>query len=198
MHKLLRGHATFRREYVAHSRAFLAELASAHQSPDALFVGCADSRVIPELLTSSAPGELFVVRNVANLVPPAARASSSVGAALEYALGPLGVGHVVVCGHIGCGGVKGMIEGVDAERMPELAAWIADAAVANAAARTPGPDQWRRAVEENVLDQLANLSTYPIVRERLDAGTLTLHGWVYDLEGGLAVYDDDAEAFVAV
>lgn len=198
MHKLLRGHAHFRREYVAHSREFLQSLASEHQSPDALYIGCADSRVIPELLTSSAPGELFVIRNIANLVPPAARASSSVGAALEYALDALHVGHVVVCGHYGCGGVKAMIDGIDGTRWPELQAWIADAAVANAAARGENtPDQWRRAVEENVLDQLANLSTYPIVREKLDAGALTLHGWVYDLHGGLLVYDDDAEAFVA-
>ncbi len=197
MHRLLSGHSTFRREYVAHSREFLAQLASEHQSPDALYVGCADSRVIPELLTSSAPGELFVIRNIANLVPPAARASSSVGAALEYALDALHVGHVVVCGHYGCGGVKAMIEGVDGARMPELQAWIGDAAVANAAARGPaGPEQWRRAVEENVLDQLANLSSYPIVREKLDAGALTLHGWVYDLQGALLVYDDDAERFV--
>jgi carbonic anhydrase len=199
MHRLLQGHATFRREYVAHSEKFLKDLASHHQSPDSLYIGCADSRVIPELLTSSSPGELFVVRNVANLVPPAARADNSVGAALEYAVQALGVAHIVVCGHLGCGGVKGMIEGVDGEKMPELKAWLADAAVSNSAARDEhlhGDDRWRRAVEENVLDQLANLTTYPCVREKLDAGALTLHGWVYDLHGALLVYDHDQARFV--
>jgi carbonic anhydrase len=199
MHKLLQGHATFRREFVAQSRAFLADLASVHQSPDALYIGCADSRVIPELLTSSAPGELFVVRNVANLVPPASRADASVGAALEYAVQALNVAHIVVCGHYGCGGVRAMIDGVDGARMPELQAWIAEAAVANAAAHDEGtaPDaRWRRAVEENVLDQLANLPSHPCVRERLDAGTLTLHGWVYDLQGALHVYDHDEARFL--
>lgn len=192
MHKLLHGHATFRREYVARSREFLAQLASEHQSPDALFIGCADSRVVPELLTGSAPGDLFVVRNVANLVPPATRASSSVGAALEYGLGALGVGHIVVCGHYGCGGVKAMIEGVDGEAMPELKRWISHAAVCNAAARdgSGGDAQWRRAVEENVLDQMANLTTYPCVQQGLASGTVALHGWVYDLQGRLFVYDD--------
>ena len=149
------------------------------------------------LLTSSAPGELFVVRNVANLVPRAERADASVGAALEYAVQALHVGHIVVCGHYQCGGVKAMIDGVDGERMPELAAWIAEAAVTNSAARgAPSAEQWDRAVEENVLDQLANLSTHPCVRERLEAGTLQLHGWVYDLRGGLRVYDDEQARFL--
>ncbi len=197
MHKLLVGHATFRREFVAHSREFLETLASEHQSPDALYIGCADSRVIPELLTTSAPGELFVIRNIANLVPPASRASSSVGAALEYALQALHVAHIVVCGHYGCGGVKAMIDGVQ-PTMPELRTWIGEASVANAAARGDARDpaeQWRLAVEENVLDQLANLPTYPCVQERLAAGALTLHGWVYDLHGGLLVYDHDEACF---
>ncbi len=199
MHKLLTGHATFRREFVAGSTAFLDKLASEHQSPDALFIGCADSRVIPELLTSSAPGELFVVRNIANLVPPATRGSSSVGAALEYAVQVLHVQHIVVCGHYGCGGVKAMIEGVDGAKMPELERWLKDAAVLNSVAREPsqgGEDQWERAVEENVLDQLANLLTYPGIAEKLAAGSMTLHGWVYDLRGGLHVYDHGRADFV--
>lgn len=198
MHRLLQGHATFRREFVAGSGEFLHRLASDHQSPDALFIGCADSRVIPELLTTSAPGELFVVRNVANLVPPAARADSCVGAALEYAVQALGVEHIVVCGHYGCGGVQAMIDGVDRGRMPELDTWLRDAAVLNSVARETGvarDDQWRRAVEENVLDQLANLPSYPCVAERLASGALTLHGWVYDLTGQLHVYDHTTGTF---
>lgn len=200
MHKLLQGHATFRREYVARSHEFLAELASEHQSPDALYIGCADSRVVPELLTNSAPGSLFVIRNVANLVPRAERADASVGAALEYAVQALHVRHIVVCGHIGCGGVKAMIDGVDATQMPELAAWIADAAIVNASARdgSGGDAQWRRAVEENVLDQLANLSSHPCVREHLEGDHLQLHGWVYDLRGSLLVYDHDDARFLPV
>lgn len=199
MHKLLTGHATFRREFVAGSHQFLDKLASEHQSPDALFIGCADSRVIPELLTSSAPGELFVVRNIANLVPAATRGSSSVGAALEYAVQALHVQHIVVCGHYGCGGVKAMIEGVDGTKMPELERWLKDAAVVNAAAREEargGEDQWERAVEENVLDQLANLLTYPDIAGRLADGSMTLHGWVYDLRGDLHVYDHERAEFL--
>lgn len=199
MHKLLSGHANFRREFVEGSREFLDRLASQHQSPDALFIGCADSRVVPELLTSAAPGELFVVRNIANLVPPAARSDSCVGAALEYAVQALGIRHIVVCGHYGCGGVKAMIRGVDKAKMPELDAWLKDAAILNAAARREEDGdfeaQWQRAVEENVLDQLANLPSYPSVKALLDRGELTLHGWVYDLRGGLVVYDPARDKF---
>ncbi len=200
MHKLLTGHATFKREFVEGSRTFLDELAAAHQSPDALYVGCADSRVVPELLTSSAPGDLFVVRNVANLVPRAEKHDNSVGAALEYAIEVLGIRHVVVCGHYGCGGVKAMIHQVDAAKFPELFAWLADAAVSNAAANRldvlDEEEHWELAVEENVLDQLVNLSTYPSVKERLVRGEMHLHGWVYDLRGDLYVYDVSSATFV--
>ncbi|MSP17828.1 MAG: carbonic anhydrase, partial [Myxococcales bacterium] len=89
----LRGHRRFRHDYVAGERAFLENLASTGQSPDALYIGCSDSRVVPELLTGSSPGALFVVRNIANLVPPLADPDSSVGAALDYAVGHLHVEH---------------------------------------------------------------------------------------------------------
>lgn len=185
---------------MAGSKDFLEKLASSHQSPDALFIGCADSRVIPELLTSSAPGELFVIRNVANLVPAAQRPDSCVGAALEYAVQALHIHHIVVCGHYDCGGVKAMIDGVDGTAMPELKAWLKDAAVLNSAARAEPSDpeqQWRDAVEENVLDQLANLPSHPCVRDRLATGELTLHGWIYDLRGQLLVYDHTTGSFAS-
>ncbi|MCC7541253.1 MAG: carbonic anhydrase, partial [Deltaproteobacteria bacterium] len=107
---LLEGHRFFRTSYVAGERDFLHQLASVGQSPDALYVGCSDSRVVPELLTSSAPGALFVVRNVANLVPSLTHADASVGAALEYAIGHLHVPHVIVCGHLGCGGIGALLD----------------------------------------------------------------------------------------
>lgn len=202
MHKLLAGHATFRRDYVTGSQAFLDRLASQHQSPSAMFIGCADSRVVPELLTGSAPGEIFVVRNVANLVPIPGRGSRSVGSALEYALGALHVRNVIVCGHYGCGGVKAMIDGLDAAAMPNLAEWIADAAAINAVAREGKREgeeaeaRWKRAVEENVLDQMTHLAGYDCAKPLLESGELKIHGWVYDLRGDLAVYDDDEDGFV--
>lgn len=201
MIQLLHGHATFRREYVVGARDFLAQLASTHQSPAALYVGCADSRVVPELLTTSAPGELFVIRNVANAVPPLQHRDASVGAAIDYALGHLHVEHIVVCGHYRCGGVRAVLDGIDAlAAYPSLHEWLGQLQDPIDAARVQyldAEEQWRHAVEANVVAQLANLSTYAIVRERLQAGNAQLHGWVYDLDSGsLSVFDALGERFV--
>jgi carbonic anhydrase len=200
--KLIRGNLTFRHEYVAGARQFLERLASEGQSPGALFIGCSDSRVVPELLTSSSPGELFVVRNVANIVPPADERRSmgddSVGAAVEYAIGVLGVEHVVVCGHYGCGGVRAVVERHVPTDSPRLAEWLTHAAPGAERAASRGTARLLdRAVEENVEEQLGNLASYPMVRERLDRGELQLHGWVYDLKlGTLVVWDALSDAFL--
>lgn len=197
---LLRGHRKFLAEYASGEREFLERLAGEGQSPGALYIGCSDSRVVPELLTASSPGELFVLRNVANLVPVFSDPDSSVGAAVEYAVGHLHVPHIIVCGHYGCGGVKAALDGLDKERgLPSLFEWLGEVrAAAENVDPALGPEaRWRRAVEESVVFQLGNLPTYPAVASALAAGKLRLHGWVYDLHtGGLSVYDVERHAFV--
>jgi len=197
---LARAHAEFVRAHAADERRFLAELAQDGQHPLAFFVGCSDSRVIPELLTKAVPGELFVVRNVANLLPPAGRRIVSAGAALEFAVGHLGVRHIVVCGHGLCGGVRAAIDGsIDPAVEPSLAAWLEGlgSAVASTAGIAEVDGRWDRAIEENVLEQLRNATTYPVVAAGIAAGTLYLHGWVYDLaDDRLRVFDRELGAFV--
>lgn len=201
--KLIRGNKSFRKEYVAGAKDFLERLASQGQSPGALFVGCSDSRVVPELLTNSSPGELFVVRNVANIVPPADEVRSlgddSVGAAIEYALAALKVEHIVVCGHYGCGGVRALVEAHVPKDCPNLSEWLMHAAPACSRAAREGLEgvaALNRAIEENVEEQMANLATYPSVRAKLDAGELQLHGWIYDLHAGhLVIWDPRSETF---
>ncbi len=198
--EFLQGHRKFQRDYVASEGEFLKRLASEGQSPDALYIGCSDSRVVPELLTNSSPGELFVIRNIANLVPAFDDPDSSVGAAIEYAVGHLHVPHIIVCGHYGCGGVKAALDGLDKVReLPSLFEWLGE--VRQAAENVDpalGPDlRWRRAVEESVLFQIGNLPSYPAVARGLASGTLRLHGWVYDLHTcALLVYDVDKHAFI--
>ena len=198
--QLLRGHDELRQTYLADERDFLKRLASEGQSPAALYVGCSDSRVVPELLTASQPGDLFVVRNVANLVPPREHMDASVGAALEYAIGHLHVEHIIVCGHYGCGGVRAVLDGLaEAAAFTSLSEWLRGIEVAAASARGSGLEGdalWRRAVQENVLAQLENLITFPEVAEGVTSRRIQLHGWVYDLYAlELSVLDRQAGEF---
>jgi carbonic anhydrase len=196
------GHELFQRAYAGHEREFLQDLVAHGQHPLAFFLGCSDSRVIPELLTHAVPGELFVVRNVANMLPPVERHIVSAGAALEYAVGHLHVRHLIVCGHDLCGGVRAALDGgVDRAETPALAEWLEGLdPVVERTRGVPedGGRRWRATVEANVLEQLTNALGYPAVARAVAAGELALHGWVYDLaSGALRVYHSESEGFVS-
>ena len=203
--RLLHGHRAFLKNYARSEKAYLKRLAEDGQAPAAMYIGCSDSRVIPELLMRTKPGELFVVRNVANVVPVQGDTATSVGAALEFAVGVLGVRDVIVCGHDQCGGVKASVAGVQTvSHLPSLADWlkrIEPAATAAKEASVGFDDDWqlRYAVEENVLLQLENLATYPVVQQALAEERIALHGWVYDLHSSrVRVFDPEEVAFLAV
>ncbi|KOG45868.1 carbonate dehydratase [Streptomyces virginiae] len=153
--------------------------------PSTLFIGCSDARVVPELITQSEPGELFVVRTAGNLVPAHAPGVDGVAASIEYAVAVLGVTDVVVCGHSACGAMTALAEGADLSGAASVAGWLrhADASVARTAGGA-GPERLSALVRENVRAQLANLATHPSVARAQAAGTLTLHGWVYDIRSG--------------
>jgi len=199
---LIAGHGRFRLEYAADERTYLARLAADGQRPGALFVGCSDSRVIPELLTGAGPGQLFVVRNVANVIPPSGGAAVSVGAALEFAIGHLRVANLIVCGHDHCGGVEALLDGAPIDGEPDLVSWLAPVRPPVERARAAGRDRrarLRRSVEENVLEQLANALSYPVVQAARAGGRLDLHAWVYDIATfELRVFDPGLDAFVDV
>ncbi|MDB4928607.1 MAG: carbonic anhydrase [Myxococcaceae bacterium] len=198
---LLDGHGLFQRRYF-HEREYIRGLAHADQRPRALFIGCSDSRVVPEYLTSAGFGELFVLRNIANFVPALEHTDASVGAAIDYALGSLEVPDIIVCGHYGCGGVKAALDdlGPLRERHPSLHEWLEGVAPAARRGLAAGDDPdavWRRGVEENVIQALENLITYDVVREKLEAGTVHLHAWIYDLyQTRIRVLDVEREGFV--
>jgi len=196
------AHELFQRAYAGHEREFLQDLVEHGQHPLAFFLGCSDSRVIPELLTRAVPGELFVVRNVANMLPPVERRIVSAGAALEYAVRYLHVRHLIVCGHDLCGGIRAALDrGVDPDATPALAEWLEGLApVVERTSAVPEEDgqRWRKTVEENVLEQLTNALGYAEVARAVAAGELALHGWVFDLaSGALRVYHREAEGFVS-
>ncbi|PWK51460.1 SulP family inorganic anion transporter [Actinoplanes xinjiangensis] len=169
------GIAEFERSVAPMVRPHLADLARDGQSPQQLFITCADSRVVPNLITASGPGDLFCVRNIGNIVPPHTAGDTSVGAAVEYAVDILGVTTITVCGHSGCGAVRALIN--DAARPGSaLGDWLANSGV-----RFSDPGDEERCCTDNVVQQLTNLRTHPTVRAAEAAGRLRLTGMYFDL-----------------
>ncbi|MEV8098189.1 carbonic anhydrase [Kitasatospora sp. NPDC085879] len=197
MQDITDGLRRFRREAFPPRAALFAELAGRHR-PEALFIGCSDSRVVPELITQRGPGELFVVRTAGNLVPPHPAGADGVAASIEYAVGALGVRDVVVCGHSDCGAMTALATGDGLDRLPSVAAWLRHAAGGGAAAPVadggPGVEQRVAAlVRANVVAQLDRLRTHPSVAEALERRALALHGWVFDIASGTVEAYDPAE-----
>ncbi|MFD7233763.1 carbonic anhydrase [Streptomyces syringium] len=184
MQDLTEGVARFQRDVHPAKAELFAHLAATHR-PTTLFISCSDARVVPELLTQSEPGELFVIRTAGNLVPAHAPGSDGVAASIEYAVAVLGVRDIVVCGHSACGAMTALAENHDLSGVPAIADWLrhADASRARTTAET-GTENVAALVRENVLAQLANLATHPSVARALAENTVTLHGWVYDIPTG--------------
>jgi len=190
MRKLLRGVQQFRDTVYAGRRDEFIRVADG-QNPYALFVTCSDSRVDPELLTSSGPGDIFVLRNAGNLIPPYGTGRGGEAATIEYAVSGLGVRCIVVCGHTGCGAMRALLDPASLASLPMTSDWLAHADATRAVVEsrypnmTDGNERWLAAVEENVLVQLEHLKTHPSVAGGLAAGTLTLYGWTFDMRQGL-------------
>lgn len=186
------GYERFRQQY-ERDKAFFKSLANKKQKPRLLWIGCSDSRVIPSQITSADPGELFEVRNIANTVPPSGADDDGVGAAIEYAIGHLGIDDIVVCGHTGCGGIQALAEPIPPDREAHLGRWVEYTRLAHDLVRAAGiPDEHRllETVKAHVQFQIDNLLTYPIVLEGVRAGKVSLHGWLFDIaKGELTAYD---------
>lgn len=204
MDRLFRGVLRFQAEDFAPQRELFARLGR-RQRPHTLFVGCSDSRVVPTLITGSAPGELFKIRNVANIVPPhGSRGGDGTAASLEYAVQVLGVGRIVVCGHSNCGGCAALnLPAGELEGLPLTRRWLAHSAqvpgrvdrLLSEGASPVGDREWLTE-QLNVVVQLANLRTYPFVAERIASGALVVQGWYYVIGSGeVFVYDDGRGRF---
>ena len=181
MQDLTEGVACFQRDVFPGKAELFAHLAT-HHAPHTLFISCSDARVVPELITGTEPGDLFVIRTAGNLVPAYTPGADGVAASIEYAVAALGVKDIVVCGHSACGAMTALAEGHDLSGAPAVADWLrlADASVARTAADGDIP----ALVRQNVLAQLTNLATHPSVAKALAAGKVALHGWVYDIPTG--------------
>lgn len=184
--KLISGHRRFRKKFESEHEVFQ-KLAEEGQNPKVLWIGCSDSRVVPELITGADPGELFDVRNIANIVPPAPTIACATGAAIEYAVLHLEVSHIVVCGHTECGGIKALETPPSAAAEPHIASWLELAQPAREQVLAAGVSAdlvYLETIKTNVLLQCQNLRTYPCVTENEAAGALSVHAWLYDLHTG--------------
>ncbi len=192
--RLLEGVRRFHDNEFPHDHAIFEHLASG-QHPHTLFITCADSRIVPELITQTAPGELFVCRNIGNIVPPYNRSSCEDSAVIEYACIELGVKEIVICGHSDCGAMKGLHMPTKTEHMPAVNSWLRNATVVRdtveaANSGLEGPEAVQSLVEQNVRTQLANLRTHPAIATRLADNSVEMHGWVYNIGAGtIRVFD---------
>lgn len=189
MEKLISGIHKFQANVFAPNEAFFRKLADG-QTPQVLFITCSDSRIVPDLICQTDPGELFVLRNAGNIVPPATHGSASGEAAtIEYAIRGLGIRHIIVCGHTRCGAMQALIEPQCTANMPRVRQWL-DHAQASAEIvctcyqHLTGEARWKVLAQENVLVQLEHLRTHPAVAAALAGGELKLHAWMYKMETG--------------
>jgi carbonic anhydrase len=201
--ELLRRTAKTQAAFFQQYGDFLRESIEKGQSPSSLFISCSDSRLVPEQMLGAKPGEWFVFRSVANLVPPYWQTEIGFAAVLEYAIQVLKVRHVVVLGHTDCGGIQALDTNVDMIRHPALSRWLdlAHPARRLVDAQFSGlekQERHRTIVELNALEQRNNLKTYPYVQEEISKGQLQLHVWVYYLEDQkLGYFDPELKRFMS-
>jgi len=199
--KVVSGIVEFQKGSFKQHESLFSELANG-QSPEVLFVTCADSRIDPNLVTQTQPGDLFICRNAGNIVPPHTRQAGGVTASIEYAVAVLGVKDIVICGHTDCGAMKGAMNLDAVAELPHVRDWLEHSRAAVEVARaTPGKssphEELIRVTEENVLLQLQHLRTHPAVAAKIRNGEIGLHGWVYHIESGeVTCYDDPAAKFI--
>lgn len=184
---LERGVRKFKRVIFRRHRGLFRKLAKS-QSPRVLFITCADSRIVPGLITQTRPGDLFVERNPGNIVPVYDRHATGVSASVEYAVEALKVEHVVICGHSDCGAVKGILRPEKLAAVPAVKRWLTygnrSRKMLGRTAGMPEREMLERLTEYNVAVQLEHLLTHPSVKRRFRQGKLALHGWVYRIHDG--------------
>ena len=204
MNELIGRVFSFEKQVYADQSALYSRLASDGQSPKALMISCADSRVVPEHIMQAQPGDLFVCRNAGNIVPPFGQMNGGVSSTVEYAVMVLNVRDIIVCGHSDCGAMKAIGNDDVLASMPNVAAWLRHS---NAAAKVvydgypelEGNDRVRAVTLENVVAQIAHLRTHPSVAAGIARGEIALHGWYVDIHAGrVLALDGETNRFVTL
>ncbi len=205
MKKLLQGIVEFRKNFTDENRALFAKLALG-QKPDALFIACSDSRVVPNLFASTNPGDLFVLRNVGNLIPPisASLTDNSALAVIEFAVFSLNVSDIIICGHSECGAMQALVDGMNIHSCSHLESWLKHGEAAldkikNGFIVNPSLSKHNQLSQVNVLQQMEHIISYPFIRERIEKKQLRVHGWWFDIaRADVYSYEPDLHQFILI
>lgn len=201
MQRLLEGHRKFLAEVFPRRRDEFHLLAES-QAPEWLFITCSDSRIVPDLILGTGPGDLFITRNAGNVVPVAGNDVDGCTATIEYAVEVLKVKHAILCGHSDCGAMKAALNRQGLEKLPKASRWLQHVEAAFTHRQPINPEDGAHAelcslIRGNVVAQLLNLKAQPTVARAVIEGRLAVHGWYYDiLSGRIERYDEDARRFV--
>ncbi len=201
MQKLVRGVQQFQKNVFGKQKELFEELAEG-QNPEVLFITCSDSRLDPNLLTQSQPGDVFIMRNAGNIIPAYGPTSTGEAGTIEFAVAALGIRDIIICGHSHCGAMKGVLKPNAVTEMPAVASWLKHAESTQKIMwenyqHLDGEALLNATVQENVLAQIENIKTHPVVAARAMRGELNIHGWVYKFETGeVFAYDPKQEQFV--
>jgi len=203
MQKLIEGIHEFQREDFKPLEGLFGQLAHG-QDPETLFITCSDSRIDPNLLTRSMPGDLFILRNAGNIIPSHGAGNSGEAATIEYAVTVLGVKDIIVCGHSHCGAMKALLHPEKLTNLPSVASWLSHAEttrriVLENYSHLGEEELLDVTIEENVLVQIEHLETLPSIASRKRRGNINLWGWVYKIETGqVFAYDVKSKQFISI
>lgn len=201
MQKLVRGVHLFQNGVFKEQQQLFKDLAEG-QNPTVLFITCSDSRLDPNMLTQSMPGDIFIMRNAGNIIPSYGPSHTGEAGTIEFAIAALGIREIIICGHSHCGAMKGVLHPKAISGMPSVVGWLkhADATqriIEENYTHLEGEARLNAAIQENVLAQIENIKTHPIVAARLASGELNIHGWVYKFETGQVFsYDANEQQFL--
>lgn len=201
MERLIAGHKKFHHE-IFPGRKNQFHLLAESQAPEFLFITCSDSRIVPDLILGTGPGDLFISRSIGNVVPVTCNDVDGATATIEYAVEVLKVPHAILCGHSDCGAVKAALNRTPIESLPHTARWLSHVEAAFNHRQPINPADGQQAelsslIRGNVVAQLLNLRAQPSVARALGEGRLQVHGWFYDiLSGRIERYDEDQRRFL--
>ena len=200
MQKIVNGYLQFK-QLGFKERQVLFENLSNSQNPEVLFITCSDSRIDPNLITQTEPGDLFVIRNAGNIVPPHTVESDGIVASIEFAVVALGVKHIVVCGHSNCGAMKGALNSKGLTALPKVKSWLnycsEAVSIIQSRERNFKSDELNSVTKENILLQIRRLEQYPEISKRLTTGDIEIHGWIYEIgDGTIKCFNQEKQAFI--